>query len=223
MKAFNKIDPKELARQLKQPTGELGKFIGLKMNEGNKEICLNTYRELAPKKGTKVLEIGMGNGYYIKQLLQQVANIKYYGLDYSSTMLEEALKINAPLLATGQVEFINSSLDQLPFKTDYFEYICSTNTIYFWPDPEENIKEIGRVLKSEGKLLLAYREKSYLDSYDIFDDNFKKYEIKEIEELLLSNGFQDVQTKSIKERLKKQFNGEVLAKVGLYTTGIRRQ
>ena len=39
------------------------------MNLGNKQINLNSYQLLNPKAGERLLEIGMGNGYFIPDLL----------------------------------------------------------------------------------------------------------------------------------------------------------
>ncbi len=65
-----KLRPKELAKQLRKPTGEKGKEVGLQMNKGNKHICLNSYKILNPNKGDAVLEIGMGMGFLLKIYLK---------------------------------------------------------------------------------------------------------------------------------------------------------
>ena len=65
----NKLSPKELAEQLREPIGEIGREVGKQMNEGNRHICLNSYKLLNPKMGDKILEGGMGNGFFIKNLL----------------------------------------------------------------------------------------------------------------------------------------------------------
>ncbi|MBK7811139.1 MAG: hypothetical protein IPI50_07870 [Saprospiraceae bacterium] len=62
---------KEIAKQLRQPSGEFATQVGQKMNEGNLHINLNTIEALNLQKGDHILEIGMGNGFFVKIYYQQ--------------------------------------------------------------------------------------------------------------------------------------------------------
>ena len=125
------LSPKELAGHLKQPSGEVGIEVGLQMNKGNKHICLNSYKALDPQHGNHVLEIGMGNGFFIPNLLAMASDMKYTGVDFSATMVKEATLLNKNLIEGGSVTLEEASIEKLPFADNSFEGITTTHTLYF--------------------------------------------------------------------------------------------
>ncbi|MFQ7078282.1 MAG: class I SAM-dependent methyltransferase [Christensenellaceae bacterium] len=44
---------------------------------------------------------------------------------------------------------------RLPYRDDTFDRAVSFESIYFWPDPVQGLKEMLRVLKRGGKIILA--------------------------------------------------------------------
>ena len=44
-------------------------------------------------------------------------------------------------------EVLEGSVEALPFADDGFDKIITVESFYFWPDPQENLKEVRRVLK----------------------------------------------------------------------------
>ncbi|AUP77858.1 class I SAM-dependent methyltransferase [Flavivirga eckloniae] len=218
--ADNTITPKELAKHLRQPEGDTGKEVGLQMNKGNKHICLNSYQVLNPKNKSHILEIGMGNGFFVKDLLKTADDLNYTGVDFSPIMIDEANVINKPFIDSGIVRFEQASIEKLPFNDNTFDYITTTNTLYFWPTPEDNAKELLRVLKPGGKILVAYRSKSCIDQLELSKYGFTKYEISDVENLLSKSGFKQISSKIIKEP-DLDFDGKVLEMEGIYTTGIK--
>ena len=215
------LTPKELAQHLRQPTGEIGRQVGLEMNKGNKHICLNAYKVLKPKSGDHILEIGMGNGFFVQNLLGMAEHLYYTGVDISAIMLQEARRINKEQIDLGRVRFEKASVEQLPFGDDSFDCITTTNTLYFWPHVESNLKELWRVLKPGGKLLIAYRSKSCLDQIKFTKHGFNKFAPEEVEKLLPLAGFTEVNTEVIKEP-KLDYDGKPLEIEGIYTFGSKR-
>ena len=216
----NKLTTKELAGQLRKPDGDLGKDVGLQMNKGNKYICLNSYKVLNPKNEDCILEIGMGNGFFVKDLLAISSNLKYVGVDFSETMIQEANLINKTFINTGVVKFQQASIEELPFEDNTFDCITTTNTLYFWPQPEENIKELLRVLKPEGKLLVAYRLKELMDKIELSQYGFEKYDIDNVENLFEKSGFKTITTEIICEP-ELEFDGKLFQMKGAYSIGYK--
>ncbi|NMH89473.1 class I SAM-dependent methyltransferase [Flavivirga algicola] len=216
----SKLTPKELAKHLRQPEGETGKEIGLQMNKGNKHICLNSYKVLNPKNKNHILEIGMGNGFFVKDLLKMADDLTYIGVDFSPIMVDEANFINEGLIKSGKVRFEQASIERLPFNDDTFDCITTTNTLYFWPQPQDNAEELLRVLKPGGTLLIAYRSKSFLNKLELSKHGFTKYEIADVENILIKSGFKQITTKTIKEP-ELDFDDTLFEMEGLFTTGIK--
>lgn len=217
-----KLTPKELAEHLKQPKGDTGKEVGLQMNKGNKRICLNSYKVLNPKSGDNILEIGMGNGFFVKDLLAMSKDLRYTGVDFSNTMIAEASVLNKDFMDSGIVSFKQASIEKLPFENNTFDCITTTNTLYFWPQPLGNAKELLRVLKPEGKLLIAYRSKSFMDELELAKYGFEKYNTLDVEVLLTKAGFNAISTQTIKEP-ELEFDGKSFEMEGVYTVGVRAE
>ncbi len=215
------LSKEELAKQLRKPSGAGGKEVGEQMNIGNKTICLNSYKVLNPKPHSLVLEIGMGNGYFIKDLLAIEATLNYIGLDFSQTMIDEATRLNQEYIHLEKVSFVNGSIENLPFDNNSIEYITTTNTVYFWPNLPENLKELYRVLKPNGKVLIAYRPKEVMDKIELSKYGFTKYTKQEIEQSLCLGGFQEIETETILEPTQ-ELNGKSLKMQGVYSIGIKK-
>src|SRR5690606_9369831 len=98
-------DPQEIARMLRQPAGTLGVKVAEKMNESNAHIIRSAIEKLHLQDNDKVLEIGFGNGFHIKGLLEGASNIQYTGLDFSDTMVEIASKSHEAEMKSAHVSF----------------------------------------------------------------------------------------------------------------------
>lgn len=213
------LSSEELAKHLKKPSGDAGKKVGVQMNKGNKYICLNSYKVLKPQDNNSILEIGMGNGFFIKDLLSMAKNLTYVGADFSEIMVTEAREINKGFT---NVSFYEASIEKLPFKNEQFDLITTTNTVYFWPNLIENLKELRRVLKPNGKLLIGYRDKDFMDKVEFTNHGFNKYKCEDIEMLLSGNGFDQLDTHKISEP-KLEFEGNTIVMHGMYTVGIKKE
>lgn len=221
-KKFNvkHLSKQQMAAQLRKPEGKDGQEVAKQMNKGNKHICLNSYKVLKPQNNSTIVEIGMGNGLYISDLLSKAEGLKYIGVDFSKTMLDEATLLNKQLVNDKKVSFINASIANLPLLDDTVDAVTTTNTIYFWPNLEENAKEIYRVLKPEGKVLIGYRSKALMDKIELTQYNFNKYTRLEVEALLEKTGFRNIETQIIAEP-DLDFDGEFIKMEGFYTFGIK--
>ncbi len=214
------LTPQILGKQLKQPEGSLGKQIGKEMNKGNRYICLNSYQVLDPKEGNRILEIGMGNGFFVSELLEMAAELRYWGVDFSAVMVEEAIIINQHFIDSGSVHIQKASIASLPYASGSFDCITTTNTLYFWPNPQEDVLELIRVLEPGGKLLVGYRSKQCMDQLELTKHGFEKYEVEAVEQLLRGAGLQQVSTQRIKEPML-EVDGTTLAMEGIFTTAVK--
>lgn len=59
---------KTIAQQLRQPTGAFAIEVGQTMNKGNLQMNLCTIENLVLNKNNRLLEIGMGNGFFVKNI-----------------------------------------------------------------------------------------------------------------------------------------------------------
>lgn len=186
---MDEITAKQIAAQLKKPHGEDGIKMGEWMNRGNVQINLDTLEILNSTSGDTILEVGMGNGFFIHHMLQKNGNITYTGADFSDVMIAEAKRINEKWIKKKQASFVLCDAVSLPFKDAGFNKIVTVNTIYFWDDAAAVLTEFKRVLQPKGKLLIALRPKRLMKNYPFTKKGFNMFTKKEAELILKLNGF----------------------------------
>ena len=89
---------------------------------------------------------------------------KVYGIDHSEDMVKLAQDINKDLIETGQVSICQGSVSSLTFMDDMFDMVTAVETYYFWPDIINDLKEVLRVIKPGGGLVLVnetYKHKDF--------------------------------------------------------------
>jgi ubiquinone/menaquinone biosynthesis C-methylase UbiE len=203
------MDLQLLAAQLKKPDGEMGKQIGEVMNNGNRLINEWTLAALDLQEGDTILEIGMGNGFFIKDILATKPSLRYEGLDYSEIMIAAAQEINRSFIEEQRVHFTLGTAGNLPFEDGLYEKIFTINTIYFWDNAKNELNEIKRVLKQGGKFVIAIRSKETMKQMPFTEYGFVKYDQRELIALLEKNGFIITDVVQQKEP-PYEFNGQVM-------------
>ncbi len=143
-------------------------------------------RQLLPKEGAGV-EIGVGSGKFAEPL-----GIKY-GVEPSSEMRElaEQRGINA-------VEAVG---EKLPYDDDSFDFALIVTTICFFDDVEKAIKEVNRILKSNGRLVIGFIDKESPigklyqkhKEENVFYRIAEFFSTDEVIEYLRNNGFTDLE------------------------------
>ena len=152
---LSQLPATEIAGQLARPTGDIGVAVGDYMTNLNSRLIGAAYTPLAPPAEGRLLEIGFGNGKLIASLLALAPGLTYTGVEVSLTMVREAKRANCALEDEGRVEFYLAAVDRLPFPDATFDRAVSVNSIYFWQDQLTGLREIRRVLRKDGILVLA--------------------------------------------------------------------
>ncbi|HLC99228.1 MAG TPA: class I SAM-dependent methyltransferase [Candidatus Nanoarchaeia archaeon] len=104
---------------------------------------------ISPLKG-RILEVGIGTGKNIPYY-SQYANVT--GIDFSRKMLERAEK---RLERSGKknIELKLMDAEKLEFEDNSFDYVVTSCVFCSVPDPVKGLKEIKRVLRPSGKLVM---------------------------------------------------------------------
>ncbi len=203
------MDFEAVAAQLRKPIGEFGLKIASKMNETNHFMNLATLEHLDIKPEEELLEIGMGNGYFLKDIFAKANNVKYTGCDFSSTMIEEASLLNKQFVENGQAQFIECTSHSLPFKDNFFDKIFTINTLYFWENPLMDLKEIVRVLKVDGEFSIVIRPKFIMETLPFTPFGFTLYNKLDLEKLLIEAGLKNISFSEIDEPVQ-ELNGQLV-------------
>ena len=100
--------------------------------------------------GQKILDVGCGTGNTTSRLLQKSPGAKFFGIDSALEMLQLASR------KCQEATFVRGGINEiLPFANGQFDTAVCVNVLYTLPDPEFTLREICRVLKQKGKLVLT--------------------------------------------------------------------
>ena len=97
-----------------------------------------------------VLDVGCGTGFATEGLLEHTEHV--YGLDQSAHQLEKAY---AKFGKRGPVRFHRGDAERLPFADDSFDVVWSSGSIEYWPNPVVALRELRRVAKPGGQVLVV--------------------------------------------------------------------
>ncbi|MGH9555519.1 MAG: class I SAM-dependent methyltransferase [Terriglobales bacterium] len=139
-----------------------------------------------------VLEIGFGHGKTLGKAAETVERGFLAGVDPSQDMWSVATRRHRRLIAEGRVELKLGDSRKIPYEDQHFTRVFSVNTIYFWPDPAEDFREIRRVLRSGGRFVLGFHPRDERVLADFPASVYKFYSPGEVESLLQGAGFEQV-------------------------------
>jgi arsenite methyltransferase len=196
------IPKKFLAAQLRQPTGWFGKIVmGDLLNKGNEKINRYAIEYLDLQSTDRVLDIGFGGGVTIEEMLKTIETGRIYGVDFSDVMVAQAREKFKDAIEAGKVSIEFADVQQLPFERNDFDRVCTVNTIYFWEDLLVGLREIRRVMKSGGRLVVGIRSADKMKDLPFTQHNFKLYSPEAVKDSLIGAGFSDI---SIEHRDKDE-------------------
>ncbi|HKI55841.1 MAG TPA: methyltransferase domain-containing protein [Trueperaceae bacterium] len=109
-------------------------------------------QELDPQPEDHLLEVGCGGGAFLKEALER--GCRASAVDHSAAMVALAREENAESVAQGRLDVRQASADALPFEDESFTCAAMTGVLGFLPDPVAALREIRRVLKDGGRLVV---------------------------------------------------------------------
>src|SRR4029077_3500660 len=198
--------------QCRKPAGLFGRFILWDMNRHHSKLTDWGLSQVSIKKTDTILDVGCGGGRTINKLAATASDGRVYGIDYSEESVTAAHRSNkrwidppSPKLrraGIGRVQIQQASVSKLPFADGTFDLVTAIETHLFWPDLPNDFREIFRVLKSGGALLIVaeiYKGGKHLEGVrkKIFEKhlaaNMNLLTPDEHRELFTNAGFCDVQ------------------------------
>lgn len=191
------IEDKELIKNARKPVGELGNQILDRMNKSHENMAQWGSSHFEINEDSKILDIGCGGGRNIQRFAGQISeNGRIVGIDYSEVSVEKSIELNQEAIDRGIVNVLHASVSEMPFYDETFDIVTGFETIYFWPDFINDLKEVNRVLKKGGIVFFCneavYREgemEKYDDLVELLD--MKIYSEEVLKESLEKTGFED--------------------------------
>jgi SAM-dependent methyltransferase len=184
--------------QFRQPRGVIGRWAGWLMALANNGMNTFTAELMDVQPNDRILEIGFGPGLLIERLASTATSGFVAGVDPSDVMLREATRRNREPIAEGRVQLEEGMVSALPFADASFDKVCSVNTLYFWPDPAHDLREIYRVLAPAGRCYITFRvshRQGRRPTVRLHRDGGQEEPVAQVASALRAAGFTNVRSK----------------------------
>ena len=179
-----------------KPTGFSGRMLARIMAVTHKTIFNSLDRNVIAKLDLQpeddYLEIGFGSGSFMKLYASHVRSVA--GLDHSEDMVRLATRYNQKRVKAGTAEFEHGEASSFPWEDGRFSVVLAMESFFFFPEPIESLREIHRVLRQKGRLVitLSYNaddgmdHTKYVEKYGI-----RLYTGKEMQSMFEEAGFRE--------------------------------
>jgi ubiquinone/menaquinone biosynthesis C-methylase UbiE len=124
------------------------------MNASHSKLTDWGLEHISIEKHHTVLDVGCGGGRTVSKLAAIANGGKVYGVDYSEESVAATKKTSARWIDIGHVEVCPGSVSQLPFPDAMFDLVTAVETHFWWPNLPGDMREVFRVLKPGGTLIL---------------------------------------------------------------------
>ncbi|RBI63220.1 SAM-dependent methyltransferase [halophilic archaeon] len=154
----------------------------------NEEMRAEAISMLDVAEDDRVLDVGCGTGFATEGLLERTENV--HGLDQSVHQLEKAWD---KLGKHDPVSFYRGDAERLPFRDDTFDVVWSSGSIEYWPDPVATLRDMRRVTKPGGQVLVVgpnYPKTGVMQK--VADAIMLFYDREEADRMFRAAGYDDV-------------------------------
>jgi ubiquinone/menaquinone biosynthesis C-methylase UbiE len=146
-----------LVRQAHHPRGIVGWAVGWMFahRPSNRQRNVWAVSLLDVQPTDRVLEVGFGPGVAIAEFAARATRGHVFGIDHSQAMVRQAARRSAAAVRADRVHLTHASVEQLPSFGDPLDVILAVNSVGFWPDPVERLRELRRLLRPAGRIALV--------------------------------------------------------------------
>ena len=189
-----------LARQFAQPSGWIGRaLIAPWLDRISAPMNRLALEMLDPEPGERVLDVGFGGGGLLAAL--RARGCEPIGIDVSEVAVRRARR------RFPATELHRASVEAMPLGDGSLDAAVSLNSLYFWPEPEAAMRELARVLRPGGRLVLLFEPPEELRKWPGHRHGFRLFEAAEVKALMGGAGFVDIEERSGRGRKPDLFCG----------------
>jgi SAM-dependent methyltransferase len=162
-------------------------------------------KELDLRPDDELLEVGCGSA---RMLAEHASQVRYVaGLDASEIQVGMARQRLTGRLAAGTAEIVQGDAMALPWEDSRFSVVASLNCLKFVPDPPKALREMHRVLRPDGRLVLTIDKQSDKWGRSGAVDAMGQWQwsVDDARRMMEEAGFADVSVADMPTRLGLQF------------------
>lgn len=132
-------------------------FLDNISRDDGRYICIKN--EISSDKNLRILDVGCGKGRYLKNLIEDVPQNNYYAADISEKVMSQITGIPKAF----------GTLTCIPYPNDYFDIVYSCETLEHAVDINSAVRELARVTKPDGKIIIIDKNEEKLGVLEIGD------------------------------------------------------
>lgn len=147
----------------------------IEKTDGRYRLLLkNVMEECALRGDIKILDVGCSNGRYLKNLLEDAPHNRYYGVDIAVAGLN--------LVNESRIKLAQGTLTDIPYNENSFDVVFTCEALEHAIDIENAIRELARVAKSGGRIIVVDKSQSALGEMEItpWEQWFDEMELRNI-------------------------------------------
>jgi len=165
------------------------------------------------EKGKLAADIGAGTGYITEGLIER--GLRVIAIDQSESMLD-VLKTKLPF--PDRVDCRVGEAEDLPVEDNLVDYVLANMYLHHVEDPFTAIKEMVRILKPEGSLIITDMDEHDFSFLMIeHRDRWMGFKREDIERWLKEAGLKEVKLDCVGENCcAKSDDGSVSASIGVF-------
>ena len=152
--------------------------------------------DLIDEKPRKILDYCCGTSKLFPFIRKSFNDAEYLGIDLSEKMIEIAQR---RFKKDKKFKVCRQDGENLNLRSNYFDVVISRGAIHHFPHPEKGLREINKVLKTGGILILTeptsnilikYLRKVVYSIHKDFSSSHTSFTDSEMKNLLNKNGFE---------------------------------
>ena len=170
------IDKKETRRFYEITSNSYDELYGDEQKE--KYQCIF---EIVKEVKGNVLDLGCGSGMF-EQNIKTEDGCLLFAVDFSLKLLDKAKE---KLAGRNNVFLICGDAEWLPFQEKIFDFSFSFTVFQNLPNPSATAKELRRVLKKDGIVVLTYLKKSMSSKISDLFENYEIFNFQKLNEYII--------------------------------------
>jgi len=144
-----------LIRQAGRPDRFAGRWFAARMNASHSALTDWALAALGALPDARILDVGCGGGRTVAKLVARSHGPSVHGVDIAPGSVLLTRDTNAQAIAQRRASVVRAAVSRLPYSDATFGLVTAIETHYYWPTPENDLREVVRTLAPGGRVLVV--------------------------------------------------------------------